>query len=1049
MDGAPRRLSRPLVAAGAGVILFAGAAVWLWTERAPIAASFIDDALRAKGIPARYRLTQIGFRKHRIEGIRIGDPSNPDLIADWAEIELLLSPFGVSVRAIDAGGVRLSGRLVDGKLSLGAIDRLLPAPNPGQPFTLPDIDLTARSIRFDVALPQGLIRATLDGSGNLHEDFKGRLSIVSDYLKAGGCGMSTPRAQLAVRVDGGRPRVMGPIEAAKVACAGASIGAPRIDIDARGNEELARWSGAAIVKRGHLAARGLTIDRLGGDLRFDGSTDKLFGTANLFAEQFRYGSASVGRASLIGAYRFMPGSDSFAMDGDVRLVGARADPAMADSLAAQLSAAGTPVGPILAAWGSAVRQAARNVDATARFTVSSGPDGGVARIERIEAHAEGGGHLLVRAEQAEGLGWHWPLAEPVLNASVELSGGNLPQLLMSLRQPAPGAPWTGSATMAPYDAQRARLRLAPIEFGPGADGATRVSTRVMVDGPLADGRVEELALPISASIGAHGAFTVNNSCAPLSFERLVITGTKITHASLPLCPVSGALVGRSAAGRFYGGARIATPRLRGRIGDQPLTMMARALAVTIGRPGFRLDDLRVRLGDSVNPSRLDVAVLEGVVGRPGLGGHFDGAAGKIGAVPLLISGGAGDWGLASSVLSIDGAIRLGDAEQVSPRFHPLLVNDVHMTVKGGRIAATGMLREPRSAASVAGVSLRHDLSSGAGDAILDVESLRFAQGGLQPEAITPLTLGMIANVDGRLTGQGRIGWKDGNVVSDGEFSTQGINLAAAFGPVTGLKGTIRFTDLLGLVTAPGQQITIAEINPGIAVTNGIVRYRILPDHKLAIAGGEWPFSGGTLTLEPGVLDMVEPVARRLTFRISGLDAATFVQQLEFKNITVTGKFDGVLPIVFDSRGGRIENGELTVRPEGGTLSYVGDVTNANLGRIARIAFDALKSMRYRRLTIELNGDLDGEIISRVRFDGTNNQSGKNTERGGVVGHLLAPITRLPFRFNIVITAPFRGLVNSAQTFVDPSIVLRNTAAGAVPVSPAGSTAPNPSPIQPR
>ena len=52
-----------------------------------------------------------------------------------------------------------------------------------------------------------------------------------------------------------------------------------------------------------------------------------------------------------------------------------------------------------------------------------------------------GGHLLIRAEQAEGLGWRWPQAGPVLNASVELSGGDLPQVLMSLRQPAPGAPW--------------------------------------------------------------------------------------------------------------------------------------------------------------------------------------------------------------------------------------------------------------------------------------------------------------------------------------------------------------------------------------------------------------------------------------------------------------------------------------------------------------------------------------------------------------------------------------------------------------------------------
>ncbi|RYH14181.1 MAG: hypothetical protein EON57_00875, partial [Alphaproteobacteria bacterium] len=265
-----------------------------------------------------------------------------------------------------------------------------------------------------------------------------------------------------------------------------------------------------------------------------------------------------------------------------------------------------------------------------------------------------------------------------------------------------------------------------------------------------------------------------------------------------------------------------------------------------------------------------------------------------------------------------------------------------------------------------------------------------------------------------------------------------------FGPVTGLKGKIHFTDLLNLVSAPDQQVTVAEINPGIAVTDGVIRYTLLPDQKLAVAGGKWPFSGGTLTLEPTVLDMGQPVARRLTFRIDSLDAATFVQHLDFKNIAVTGKFDGVLPIVFDSRGGRIENGALKVRPGGGTLSYVGDVTNAELGRVARIAFDALKSMRYQQLTIELNGDLDGEIVSKVRFDGTNDHPEESAKSGGIIGRILAPVTRLPFRFNITITAPFRGLVNSAQTFIDPSIVLRNTAAGSTPVTPAAPTS-----IQPR
>ncbi|ATE66031.1 YdbH domain-containing protein [Rhizorhabdus dicambivorans] len=1040
-------MSRPLLAIGAGTVLLVGGAVWLWTERTPIAASYIDEALAAKGVPASYRLTRVGFRTQRIEAIRIGDPAHPDLTADWAEIELAVGLTGVRVRAIDAGGVRLRGRLVDGKLSLGAIDRLLPETKSDQPFALPDIGLTARRMGFDVDTPQGMVRTTLDGRGNLKDGFRGTLDLGSDRLAAGGCTVTGVTARIGLHMAGGKPFAKGPASARRIGCPQATIMAPTLAIDARGDGDLTRWRGTLGIERGQLIAGPTQAGRLFGSVGFDLSPKRLAGNARLGAERLRHAAMAADRLVLAADWQADPRAHTASAKGDLRLISGRLDPMVVDRIARQLAVDGVPVGPVLAAWGQALRRSARGVDGIAAFSLSHAPEGGGLRIERIDGAAAGGGRLLVRSEGSEGLGWRWPQGGAVANASIELSGGGLPQLSMSLRQAVPGAPLSGSATIAPTRAAGARLAFAPILFGPGRRGETLVSTRVTMDGPLADGRIEGLDLPIRLAFAGDGRFALNPGCAPLAFNRLAIAGTVIGRASLPVCPVQGALLGRTAAGRIYGGARIAAPRLRGAVGGQPLTLAARSLDIAVARPGFRLDALAVRLGDPMAPTRLDVAMLDGQAGANGLSGRFEEAAGKLAAVPLLISDGAGRWALAGSRFTLDGGIKVDDTETASPRLRQLVSSDVRLVLLGGRIAATATLREPRSGVAVTKVAVRHDLSRGAGDAVLDVDRLRFGKA-LQPEAVTPLTLGMIANVYGTLNGQGRIRWAGGNVVSDGEFRTDGLNLAAAFGPVTGLSGTIRFTDLLGLVTAPDQQVRIAEVNPGVAVTEGVIRYRILPDRKLAVADGRWPFAGGTLTLEPTVLDMGQPVARRLTFRIDGLDAATFVQQLEFKNIAVTGKFDGVLPIIFDAQGGRIENGVLRVRPGGGTLSYVGDVTNADLGRMARIAFDALKSMRYDRLTIDLNGSLDGEIVSQVRFDGTNDQPQETVRRGGIVGRILAPVTRLPFRFKITITAPFRGLVNSAQTFVDPSIVLRNTASGAVQAQPVDPVTP-PTSIQPR
>ena len=85
------------------------------------------------------------------------------------------------------------------------------------------------------------------------------------------------------------------------------------------------------------------------------------------------------------------------------------------------------------------------------------------------------------------------------------------------------------------------------------------------------------------------------------------------------------------------------------------------------------------------------------------------------------------------------------------------------------------------------VNIEHRLSSGAGHALLDVPGLTFGPN-LQPEEITRLTEGVIALVNGTITGQGRIDWAAAaKSLRRGDFSTAGLDLAAPFGPVSGAQ----------------------------------------------------------------------------------------------------------------------------------------------------------------------------------------------------------------------------------------------------------------------
>lgn len=942
-------------------LLVAGLLV-IWSARKPIARNYIDDVLAENGVKGSYKITHFGFRTQRLENIVIGDPASPDLTAKWAEVGFGFSGLFPSLKTVRAEGVRVRGRLVDGRLSLGALDRLLPKSS-GGPFVLPDIDLAAGDVRMRLETPAGVVGLALNGRGNLTNGFMGRLAAISRQLDGAGCMVERPTALLHVAVVARQPSIDGPLQAIRATCGKTIIQRPRSALDIAFSPALDRWRGGAAIASGDVATDGYGASALGGRVSFSGNFEESDGRVTIGAQHVRLG----------GMDRQLSGFE------------------------------GTPIGPIMPALRKAIGAATRHLDVDASLHLTSTARGRTLHVAPLILRASSGARLELSASGEGGIGWRWPEGKPIADGKFALSGGGFPEAILRVRHLRDGI--EGKFSMEPYAVPGARIAMDPLTFD-----RTGFTTRVLLDGPLADGQVRGLDIPVQGWISARG-IVINPSCFQLSFAELAIAGTLFAQTRLPVCPVGGALFARSANGGVAGGASIDGLRLRGTIGDSPLSMTARRLAVSVTRPGFVLDNLAVRLGTGADPTRLDVVRLTGQMMSAGLAGTLSGAAGKIGSVPLLVSGGVGRWELANSVLRLKGQLAVDDAAS-DPRFSRLQSGDVALSLQDGLIRGNATLRHPRSDQAITRVVLVHDLGKGSGHATLAVPGISFSPA-FQPEMLTRLTLGVIANVQGSVSGSGRIDWDRRGVRSTGDFSTDAMNLAAAFGPVTGLAGKIHFSDLLGMQTPPGQTVTIASVNPGVSVENGVIRYQLLADQVVRIENGRWPFSGGELLLEPTLLDFGRPVERRFTFRVAGMDAAEFVEQFEFKNLAVTGQFDGVVPMIFDVHGGRIENGRLVVREAGGTLAYVGEISNEKLGRFGNMAFDALKSVRYRNLAIELNGSLDGEIVSRVIFTGTN-EAPLKVQKG-----LLGGLVGLPFKFNITIAAPFRSLVNSAQSINDP------------------------------
>ena len=1004
---------------GGFLLLLLLALMIAWSQRKPLAANFIDRELARRGVTGSYEITQFAPTRQRIENLVIGDPDDPDLTAQWAELHVRLG-FGVpEVRRIVAHGVRLRGELIDGRLTFGQVDDLLPEPT-GEPIKLPEIDVTVSDARVRLATPYGPVVATLAGSGPLNDGFAGYVAAGSPAFNVGDCRARRLRLNAAILITGRRPAVKGPLRADAVTCPDLRIAEPRLAVDAIFSESFERWGGGADLSLASLAQSRIRAGPVRGRIEFDGSADKTAGTVTLTGTRLRTTDAMARNAALNGHYRVTERGGAMAFDGDVRFSGGRAGRALYAGFTDRMGGAqATPLGPIAAALARATERAAARFDANFTLAAERRGDRGAVRLARLNGRSASGARLAFG--DGEGIQYRWPGRGVRIDGTLSLAGGGFPSTHVALSQARAGAALDGYATIAPMSAGNARLVLAPVRFTAGGDGVTRIATAVEISGPIADGRVEQLRLPVSGVLGRGGVLSVGQGCVPMRWTRLHIASLAVGPTNLPLCPIEGGALLRFAPGRgISGGARITNPRLRATLGEAPLLVTARDFRLPLRNPSFVANDVAVRLGEQGRQSALDIASLQANFVTGGVDGRYVAAAGDLVSVPIHFGNSSGTWRFVRGMLDVAG---IGDVTSTSPApvFEPMVTRDFALHLENNRITVTGGLIEPESNVLVANVNLHHNLGQGMGEARLDTPGISFNDR-FQPTDLTNLVLGIVANVKGLVSGSGTIRWGSQGVTSDGVYQLTNVDLAAAFGPVKGLTSEVHFTDLLGMNTMPGQIATMREVNPGVLVEDGTLTYQLLAANKVRIEGGRWPFAGGELILDPTTLDFGVEDARRMTFRVEGVDAFQFLEARDFENIIATGMFDGELPIVIDNDGARIEDGLLVSRPGGGTFSYTGEISDVNLGLFGSLAFNALELIRYSEMAIGFDGAIDGEMVTTVSFTGVT----PNIAREGQ-NFLVAGFTRrfaeLPIEFNITINAPFNRLLYSFRLLDDPTFLV--------------------------
>ncbi len=994
---------------GAVTLLLIGLLVFAWSQRNSIADRFVQNAFAARGIKASYKIDTVGFRTQRIRDLVIGDPARPDLTAKLVEIDVALNFSGANLRDVRADGVVLRGKYADGTLSFGELDKFAD-PQSKEPFEWPDIAVNITNAKARIDTPWGVVGAGLNGSGLLRNRFTANLALRSPRLALADCTAADVKFDGKLILEWRAPHLIGPISSSGVACpvSAFAVTMPRVDADLKLSERLGAWKGQMAFTAKALNMPKVRLNDFGGMLSVDGSAKRTNFMLALAKGALRSAPLTVGRlaVSAKGYAGLANGQIALSATGGANIIGGAFDRGTITGvrdIAAQTS--NTPVGPLFAQMAPVLERAGDQF--TASLDYDAFQDFQNRRGANIEAFAftsasgvqlRQNGRLALISTPAG-----WQLNAP---ARLALSGKNLPSASLTLAQS--GRRWSGNLAIAPYAAGGASLALSRLAFDGMPGGTWQFNGQALMSGPLPGGFVSGLNVPITGRYNA-GTFSLYDNCQNVRFDALRVSRLALRGQSLRLCPDAGSPMLMVRNGNATFASNVAGFSAMGNLVSTPVAARSAQIRFSLSE-GFAARDVVVELGQADALTKFSMATLNGSFGKGVATGTLANGAGQIGNIPLLMDEAAGNWRFANQILTLDARLRVLDAAQID-RFKPMLVPDLLLTLENNVITAIGHVVEPTTGTRISDVDIRHDLGTAIGRALLAVDGLRFDKR-LQPELLTPLVLGVVANVDGTVSGDGRIDWDGGNVRSTGRVSTRGMNLAAAFGPVEGLSTEIAFTDLLGLETAPGQIATIASVNPGIPAFDGKIRYRLLPNQQVAIESGRWPFAGGELALDPTVLDFGVEAERRLTFRVIGVDAEKLLAGYDFQNLRVTGVFDGVLPMVFNQDGGRIVGGALVSRPGGGEVSYLGELAYKDMGVFANYAFNALRSIRYSTLTIGIAGELDGEIVTDISFTGL--QQGTLAKRNFITRQL----ARIPIKFNVSVTAEFLKLIGSIRGLYD-------------------------------
>jgi hypothetical protein len=348
---------------------------------------------------------------------------------------------------------------------------------------------------------------------------------------------------------------------------------------------------------------------------------------------------------------------------------------------------------------------------------------------------------------------------------------------------------------------------------------------------------------------------------------------------------------------------------------------------------------------------------------------------------LRVSGTLGGKGLRLGVLDTLFGGSGGGAAPGAPAlpFASLELHDARATLRStagtAELAASGALAVAPGGGLSGGLDLAFESPFGAcaGSVALsgDLTAPGFAlavtlHDASRPAASAPRSLHGTVQVRGRVD----LGHAPPTLTADAALRGVGLELAAA--RLDGVTGTLA---LQGppFETRGEQVLGVALLDPGVPLTDGLVRFRLRPDGALDVRSAVWHFAGGEMRADDVSLRAGGTLGGA-TLRARDVDLATLLARVALPGLAGSGRLEGTIPVTRSPGGLTVQGGTLRAAGEG-TLRYAPSdrvrALAASRPTDLGIAVAAFSDFHYELLQADLDGALQGEMKIGLHVRGTN------------------------------------------------------------------------------